>query len=107
MVQDLLDEKGKTISDADRMLIKELLGNLESTVSNRADIIELLNNVQANLSNSMNEQKRLISIYDRRYSDRIEELDELKIQFNISNQLDNEQEDDAEMLDPSLIQPIG
>ena len=88
MVQDLLDEKGKTISDADRTLIKELLGNLESTVSNRADIIELLNNVQANLNNSMNEQKRLISIYDRRYSDRIEELDELKIQFNIPRQTD-------------------
>jgi hypothetical protein len=29
MVQALLDEKGKTISDADRTLIKELLGNLE------------------------------------------------------------------------------
>ena len=107
MVQDLLDEKGKTISDADRTLIKELLGNLESTVSNRADIIELLNNVQANLNNSMNEQKRLISIYDRRYSDRIEELDELKIQFNIPRQTDVEQKDDATMLDPSLIQPIG
>ena len=107
MVQDLLDEKGKTISDADRMLIKELLGNLESTVSNRSDIIELLNNVTANLNNSMREQKRFIKIYDRRYADRIEELDELKIEFNIPKQADAEQEDDATMLDPSLIEPIG
>ena len=107
MVQDLLDEKGKTISDADRALIKELLGNLESTVSNRSDIVELLNNVTANLNNSMREQKRFIKIYDRRYSGRIEELDELKIEFNIPKQAEAEQEDDAYPLDPSLIQPIG
>jgi hypothetical protein len=29
MVQALLDEKGKTISDADRTLIKDLLGNIQ------------------------------------------------------------------------------
>ena len=108
MVQDLLDEKGKTISDADRTLIKELLGNLESTVSNRANIIELLNNVSANLNNSMKEQKRLVRIYDRRYSNRITELDELKMEFNVTNQFNPEiPEDDNEVSvadDPTIIQ---
>jgi len=95
MVQDLLDEKGKTISDADRALIKELLGNLESTVSNRADIINLLNNVSANLNNSISSQRRFVSIYDKRYASRIPELDELKIDFNYVPTSDNEENNEV------------
>jgi len=105
MVQDLLDEKGKTISDADRALIKELLGNLESTVSNRADIIELLNNVTSNLNNSIKEQRRYIKIYDRRYSDRIPELDEMKVEFNYVPVADIVEDNEVSIAnDPTVIQ---
>jgi hypothetical protein len=86
------------------------LVTLKGTASNRADIIELLNNVQATLNNSMHMmQKRLISIYDRRiFRQNCQELDELKRHINnIPRQTDDEQKDDATMLDPSLIQPIG
>jgi hypothetical protein len=62
MVQDLLDEKGKTISDADRTLIKELLGNLESTVSNRADIIDLLRLTEATSQKHAQMQKNIIDV---------------------------------------------
>ena len=105
MVQDLLDEKGKTISDADRALIKELLGNLESTVSNRADIIELLNNVTSNLNNSIKEQRRYIKIYDRRYSGRIPELDEMKLEFNYVPTADIVENNEVSIAnDPTVIQ---
>ena len=105
MVQDLLDEKGKTISDADRLLIKELLGNLESTVSNRADIINLLNNVSANLNNSIIEQRRFIKIYDKRYSSRIPELEDFKSEFNYVPTKDAVRDDEVSIADdPTVIQ---
>ena len=74
MVQAILDEKGKTISDADRKLIKDLIGNLESPVSNRAEVINLLNLVESSLNKTKADNDRIIKFYKAEYGESIPNL---------------------------------
>ena len=74
MVQAILVEKGKTISDADRKLIKDLIGNLESPVSNRAEVINLLNLVESSLNKTKADNDRIIKFYKAEYGESIPNL---------------------------------
>jgi hypothetical protein len=67
MVQALLDEKGKTISDADRALIKDLLGNITNATSNRAEIIDLLRLTEATVAKTTNDARNIVDLYDAEY----------------------------------------
>lgn len=67
MVQALLDEKGKTISDADRTLIKDLLGNITNATSNRAEIIDLLRLTEATVAKTTNDARNIVDLYDAEY----------------------------------------
>ena len=75
LVQQLLQESGRTISDRDRILIKEILGDLTKVVSNRADILHALRKVDAALERSARAQANSILAIRNRYGDRIPELD--------------------------------
>lgn len=61
MVQALLDEKGKTISDADRKLVADLLGDLDSSTSNRASILDKLKLIEATLRKVKEMQKEQLN----------------------------------------------
>ena len=74
MVQALLDEKGKTISDADRKLVADLLGDLDSSTSNRASILDKLKLIEATLRKSKGDAERTIKFYDAEYKDLIPNL---------------------------------
>jgi hypothetical protein len=74
MVQALLDEKGKTISDADRKLIKDLLGDLDSATSNRANILSKLQLIETTLRKSKTDSERYLKFYDAEYGDLIPNL---------------------------------
>lgn len=74
LVQQLLQESGRTISDRDRVLIKEILGDLTKIVSNRADILNALRKVDAALQRSAREQANNILALRNRYGSRIPEL---------------------------------
>jgi len=74
MVQALLDEKGKTISDADRKLIKDLLGDIESATSNRATILDKLELIETTLRKSKTDSERYLKFYDAEYGDLIPNL---------------------------------
>jgi len=74
MVQALLDEKGKTISDADRKLIKDLLGDIESATSNRATILDKLQLIETTLRKSKTDSERYLKFYDAEYGDLIPNL---------------------------------
>jgi len=74
MVQALLDEKGKTISDADRKLIKDLLGDLDSATSNRATILDKLQLIETTLRKSKTDSERYLKFYDAEYGDLIPNL---------------------------------
>jgi len=74
MVQALLDEKGKTISDADRKLIKDLLGDLDSPTSNRANILDKLQLIETTLRKSKTDSERYLKFYDAEYGDLIPNL---------------------------------
>ena len=67
MVQALLDEKGKTISDADRTLIKDLLGNISKVTSNRAEIIDLLRLTEATVAKTTTDARNIVDLYDAEY----------------------------------------
>mgnify|MGYP003117122100 CR=1 FL=1 len=83
MVTQLLGEKGKTISDADRKLVEDLIGNLKSPVSNVASLIDLLDNVKETLNNSIRKQRGLVAVYEARYGERIPELSIIKGQKGV------------------------
>lgn len=74
MVQALLDEKGKTISDADRKLIKDLLGDLDSSTSNRATILDKLQLIETTLLKSKTDSERYLKFYDAEYGNLIPNL---------------------------------
>ena len=74
MVQALLDEKGKTISDADRKLIKDLLGDIDSSTSNRANILDKLQLIETTLRKSKTDSERYLKFYDAEYGDLIPNL---------------------------------
>ena len=74
LVEAVLDEKGKTISDADRKLIKDIVGNLESPVSNKATVIDLLGIVDKTLDKKIADASKKIKYNKTRYGERIPEL---------------------------------
>ena len=78
MVQALLDEKGKTISDADRRLIKDLIGNIKGPTSNRATIIDKLRLIETTLAKTGTDAKKQIAILDAEYMDVFPNLQILK-----------------------------
>mgnify|MGYP000586656452 FL=1 len=98
MVQALLDEKGKTISDADRALIKDLLGNIEKTTSNKQSIIDLLMLTERTLTKTNNDARTMIDLYDAQFGSRMPNLNLLKRESNNQTFEETEQgEDDAEI----------
>ena len=74
LVQDLLQESGRTISDRDRILIKEILGDLTKITSNRADILNALRKVDAALQRSARAQANDVLALRTRYGSRIPEF---------------------------------
>ena len=78
MVQALLDEKGKTISDADRKLIKDLIGNIKGPTSNRATIIDKLRLIESTLAKTGTDAKKQIEILDAEYMEAFPNLKLLK-----------------------------
>jgi hypothetical protein len=92
MVQALLDEKGKTISDADRKLIKDLIGNIKGPTSNRATIIDKLRLIESTLAKTGTDAKKQIEILDAEYMEAFPNLKLLKRDINKiqGNQRDQE-----------------
>jgi hypothetical protein len=103
MVQALLDEKGKTISDADRKLIKDLIGNIDGVTSNRATIIDKLRLIESTLAKTGTDAKKQIEILDAEYMEAFPNLKLLKRDINKiqGNQRDQEvivTEDDIDVI---------
>ena len=74
----MLDEKGKTISDADRKLIKDLIGNIKGPTSNRATIIDKLRLIESTLAKTGTDAKKQIEILDAEYMEAFPNLKLLK-----------------------------
>ena len=103
MVQALLDEKGKTISDADRKLIKDLIGNIKGPTSNRATIIDKLRLIESTLAKTGTDAKKQIEILDAEYMEAFPNLQILKRDIDKirGNQRDQEvivTEDDIDVI---------
>ena len=99
MVQAILDEKGKTISDADRKLIKDLIGNLESPVSNRAEVINLLNLVESSLNKTKAVNERTIRFYKAEYGESIPNLSIFDAQYNTTDSSITDEDNEVSIAD--------
>jgi hypothetical protein len=107
LVEAVLDEKGKTISDADRALIAEIIGNLESPLSNKASVINLLGIVNKTLDKKIADASKKIEYHKTRYGTRIPELSIFDLAEGISETKTQGPAAKEYSLDPTLIKPIG
>jgi hypothetical protein len=107
LVEAVLDEKGKTISDADRALIKDIIGNLESPLSNKASVINLLGIVNKTLDKKIADANKTIKYHKTRYGTRIPELSIFDSAEGISETKTQGPATKEYSLDPTLIKPIG
>ena len=107
LVTQLLGEKGKTISDADRKLVADLIGNLKSPVSNVDSLMDLLSNVREVLANSTKKAQGTVTAFEKRYEKRIPEFADIRNQYKINDNNYEIPEDDNEVSiadDPTVIQ---
>jgi len=107
LVTQLLGEKGKTISDADRKLVADLIGNLSSPVSNVDSLMNLLSNVKEVLANSTKQAQGKVTAFENRYGQRIPEFKDIRDQYNLGSSNYESIEDDDEISiadDPTVIQ---
>jgi len=104
MVQALLDEKGKTISDADRKLIQNLLGDLDSPTSNRATMLDKLELIETTLLKTKRESQSMLDFYKEKYGDKIPELSIFDSKEEISNVFKKDNNEVSVADDPTIIQ---
>jgi len=84
VIQDILQESGRTISDRDRELIKQLIANLEDVFTGSAKALKSLARVRLNIRDSMESSKAEIDTLNTKYRDRIPELSNYDRIYSIS-----------------------
>jgi hypothetical protein len=84
VIQEILQESGRTISDRDRELIKQLIANLEDVFTGSAKALKSLARVRLNIRDSMESSKAEIDTLNSKYRDRIPELSNYDRIYSIS-----------------------
>ena len=105
-ITEILQEGGKTVSDRDRELIKDIMANFESWFMSKGEARDNLSRVRVNMQSAFNQSRADLIAIKRKFGKQIPELEEYDKIYGISP-TQTDQKDDATMLDPSLIQPIG
>jgi len=105
-ITEILQEGGKTVSDRDRDLIKDIMANFESWFMSKGEARDNLKRVRVPMQSAFNRSKADLKAIKRKFGNQIPELEEYDSIYGIQQE-QTQQEDDATMLDPSLIQPIG
>ena len=105
-ITEILQEGGKTVSDRDRELIAEIMANFESWFMSKGEARDNLARVRVNMQSAFNKSKADLIAIKRKFGKQIPELEEYDKIYGISP-TQTDQKDDATMLDPSLIKPIG
>ena len=105
-ITEILQEGGKTVSDRDRDLIKDIMANFESWFMTKGEARDNLGRVRVNMQSAFNKSKADLIAIKRKFGKQIPELEEYDKIYGIST-TQTDQKDDATMLDPSLIKPVG
>ena len=105
-ITEILQEGGKTVSDRDRDLIKDIMANFESWFMSKGEARDNLKRVRVPMQSAFNRSKADLKAIKRKFGNQIPELEEYDSIYGIQEEK-TQQEDDATMLDPSLIEPIG
>jgi ElaB/YqjD/DUF883 family membrane-anchored ribosome-binding protein len=94
-IQEILRESGRTISDRDRELIRQIMANLESVWTGKGRAIDSLDRIQSNITDALSGAKSDIDALKSRYGDRIPELSKYDQIYSINPQTREVDEDDA------------
>tara|TARA_R100000544_G_scaffold14537_1_gene6640 strand:- start:3162 stop:4643 length:1482 start_codon:yes stop_codon:yes gene_type:complete len=73
-IQEILQESGRTISDRDRDLIRQMMANLESLFTGKGEALDSLSKIRLNIRASMEASASEIEALNSKYRDRIPEL---------------------------------
>tara|TARA_R110000851_G_scaffold87427_2_gene190665 strand:+ start:591 stop:2072 length:1482 start_codon:yes stop_codon:yes gene_type:complete len=84
VIQEILQESGRTISDRDRELIKQLIANLEDVFTGSAKALKSLSRVRLNIRDSMETSQSEIDTINSKYRERIPELSNYDRIYSIS-----------------------
>ena len=96
IIQDILQESGRTISDRDRALIAKLMANLENIFTMKGEALDSLSKVRLSINDSMIANRADLDSINFRYRDRIPELKYYdEIYSGNSNQQESLDPDDA------------
>lgn len=96
IIQDILQESGRTISDRDRALIAKLMANLENIFTGKGEALDSLSKVRLSINDSMIANRADLDSINFRYRDRIPELKYYdEIYSGNSNQQESLDPDDA------------
>ena len=94
-IQEILQESGRTISDRDRDLIRQMMANLESLFTGKGEALDALSKVKINIRDAMQASKSDIDALKSRYGDKIPELSNYDKIYSINPQTKEVDEDDA------------
>lgn len=94
-IQEILQESGRTISDRDRDLIRQMMANLESLFTGKGEALDALSKVKINIRDAMQASKSDIDTLKSRYGDIIPELSNYDRIYSINPQTREVDEDDA------------
>ena len=94
-IQEILQESGRTISDRDRDLIRQMMANLESLFTGKGEALDALSKVKINIRDAMQASKSDIDALKSRYGDKIPELSNYDRIYSINPQTKEVDEDDA------------
>ena len=94
-IQEILQESGRTISDRDRDLIRQMMANLESLFTGKGEALDALSKVKINIRDAMQASKSDIDALKSRYGDKIPELSNYDRIYSINPQTREVDEDDA------------
>ena len=94
-IQEILQESGRTISDRDRDLIRQMMANLESLFTGKGEALDALSKVKINIRDAMQASKSDIDALKTRYGDKIPELSNYDRIYSINPQTREVDEDDA------------
>jgi len=105
MVQELLRESGRTISNLDRQLIDEIVGDIASLTSGKGAVEATLTRIKDRIQASINKYRNQVAFIDNEFGAQMPNLQIYREGFGQRSQKPSEEEDDVVVTEEDVINP--
>ena len=105
MVQELLRESGRTISNLDRQLIDEIVGDIASLGSGKGAVEATLTRIKDRIQASINKYRNQVAFIDNEFGAQMPNLQIYREGFGQRSQKPSEEEDDVVVTEEDVINP--